>query len=81
MTTPNQILNDLLAGQSTADSIAGRLRVPSLVIESMLHRHQVEGFVSSHDIADGTLTVWSLTIAGRQQTTPDRRRRKQPATR
>lgn len=63
MTTPNQILVDLLSGQSTADSIAGRVRVPTLVIESMLKRHAKDGLVTPGIINDA-LTVYRLTSAG-----------------
>lgn len=63
MTTPNQILVDLLAGQSTADSIAGRLHVPTLVIEAMLKRHAKEGLCIPGTI-NGTLTVYRLTTTG-----------------
>jgi hypothetical protein len=64
MTTPNAILVDLLSGQSTADSIAGRLRIPCLVIEAMLKRHQTDGLIATKPIAGGTLTVWHLTDKG-----------------
>jgi predicted ArsR family transcriptional regulator len=73
MTTPNTILVDLLSGQSTADSIAGRLRIPCLVIESMLKRHQTDGLVATKPIAGGTLTVWHLTHQGKQTATPLKR--------
>ena len=63
MTTPDQILVDLLAGQSTTDSIAQRLRVPSLAIGAMLEHHRKNDLVSSGTIA-GTLTVWTLTTDG-----------------
>ena len=66
MTTPNAILRDLTAGQSTADSIAGRLRIPSLVIEAMLKRHQADGLCGTREVSDGTLTVWHLTELGLQ---------------
>ena len=80
MTTPNQILVDLLASQSSADSIAGRLRVPVLVIESMLHRHEKDGQVASGKIAD-TITVWHLTPEGRiaaRLLQPEPRKRTKP---
>lgn len=66
MNTPDSILVDLSIGQSTADSIAGRLRVPTLVIEAMLKRHQADGLVATKPIADGTLTAWHLTYEGKQ---------------
>ena len=64
MTTPNAILADLCAGQSTDDSIAGRLRIPCLVIEAMLKRHQADCLCGTREISDGTLTVWHLTDKG-----------------
>lgn len=67
MKTPDTILLDLRAGQATADSIAGRLRVPCLVIEAMLKRHAKSGLVLSGTVAD-TLTVWRLTPDGVQAT-------------
>jgi hypothetical protein len=63
MTTPNQILVDLLSGQSTADSIAGRLRVPTLVIESMLKRHAKDGLTVS-GVINQPLLVHRLTTVG-----------------
>lgn len=63
MTTPNQILVDLLSGQATADSIAGRLRVPCLVIEAMLKRHALAGLTLHGSIGDAVI-VWRLTQAG-----------------
>jgi len=63
MTTPNQILIDLLAGQSTADSIAERLRIPTLVAEAMLRRHETDDLVFTGSI-NGCLKVYRLTAAG-----------------
>jgi hypothetical protein len=65
MTTPNQILVDLLSGQATADSIAGRLKIPTLVIEAMLKRHLKEGLAIAGMI-NGTLTVYRLTTTGHE---------------
>jgi hypothetical protein len=85
MTTPDQILVDLLSGQSTADSIAGRLHVPTLVVEAMLHRHTKDGLTSSGTIGNA-LTVWKLTRDGHAaaaELKPSRRPRTtapQPAT-
>jgi predicted ArsR family transcriptional regulator len=63
VTTPNQILVDLLSGQATADSIAGRLKIPTRVIEAMLKRHAKDGLVVAGMI-NGTLTVYRLTTKG-----------------
>lgn len=65
MTTPNQILVDLIPGQATADSIAERLRVPALTIQAMCQRHAKDGLLTPRSIA-GTLTAWSLTDDGRE---------------
>ena len=66
MTTPNQILVDLIAGQATADALAERLRVPMLTIRAMCQQHSRDGLLDSKPIASGTLTAWSLTDEGRQ---------------
>lgn len=66
MTTPNQILVDLIAGQSTADAISQRLGVPMLVIRAMCDRHRKDGLLHPNSIAGGTLTAWSLTEEGRE---------------
>lgn len=67
MTTPKAILRDLAAGQSTADSIAGRLRVPTLVIEAMLKRHHKDGLVTTTNL--NGLTVYRLTTAAHKTKT------------
>jgi hypothetical protein len=79
MTTPEAILQDLMSGQSTADSIAGRLRVPTLTIEAMLQRHELAGLVESGEI-HRTLTVWYLTAEGRQGRQPVKPFPKAPAS-
>jgi len=66
MTTPNQILVDLLPGQATADAIAEHLRAPMLTIKAMCERHQKDGLLQPVSIADSTLTAWHLTEEGRQ---------------
>jgi predicted transcriptional regulator len=62
MTTPCKILVELLDTPSTTDAIAERVRVPMLVAEAMLQRHEKEGYVSRRV---ETLTVWSLTVSGK----------------
>jgi len=66
MTTPNQILLDLLIGDSTADSLGDRLRVPALTITAMCKRHEVDGLVRTVSIAGGALISWRITDAGRE---------------
>lgn len=65
MTTPDAILRDLLIGDSSADSLGLRLRVPSLAIAAMCGRHEIDGLVRRLIIAD-TVTTWRLTDAGRE---------------
>jgi hypothetical protein len=64
MTTPNQILVDLIPGQATADALAERLRVPMLTIRAICQIHAKDGLLEPRTIA-GTLTAWSLTDEGR----------------
>lgn len=72
MTTPNQILVDLISGQATADAIAERLRVPMLTIRAICQIHAKDGLLESHTIATGVATpggnlvAWSLTDEGRE---------------
>ena len=66
MTTPDQILLDLSSGQSTAESIAERLRVPMLTIDAMIRRHATSGLVERTE-SHGGLCIWKLTPEGRTQ--------------
>ena len=72
MNTPNQILVDLIPGQSTADSISERLRVPMLTIQAMCQRHAKDGLLMANTIATGVstpggkLVAWALTDEGRE---------------
>ena len=64
MPIPEDILRDLASGQSTADSIAGRLRIETDHCEGILRRLLAEGFVANHPIQiDGkdALLVYRLT--------------------
>jgi hypothetical protein len=65
MTTPNQILVDLISGQATADAIAEHLHAPMLTIKAMCERHCKDGLLETIRIADGTLTAYHLTEEGR----------------
>jgi predicted ArsR family transcriptional regulator len=62
MTTPNKILVELLDCTATADAIAERVRIPMLVVKSMLERHAKDGLVASRETA---LITWSITPDGR----------------
>ena len=62
MTTPNKILVELLDCTATADAIAERVRIPMLVVKSMLERHEKDGLVASRETE---LLTWSLTPSGK----------------
>jgi len=64
MTTPDKILIDLLISQSSCDALAERMHCPMLAVRAMCERHERDGLLSQSKIAD-TITVWSLTDAGR----------------
>lgn len=66
MTTPNQILLDLLVTDSTADSLREKLRVPVLTLEAMCKDLAKDGLVRSVTIAGGALISWRITDAGRE---------------
>ena len=60
------IQRDLLAGQSTADSIAGRIGLPSAAVLTILRRLERENLVSPKPLS--CLTVWRLTLEGKNAT-------------
>jgi hypothetical protein len=64
MTLEDQILIDLLAGQSTASSIAGRVRTDAPAAAVILNRMERDGLVF-HGLIMGHLEVWKLTTEGR----------------
>ena len=68
MTTPDQILIDLLITDATPDALAERIRIPMLALKAMCQRHEADGLVTSHPIANGTLTAYRITPAGREIT-------------
>lgn len=65
MTTPNNILADLLISQSTCDALAERLRVPMLAVRAMCVRHETDGLLARSKLAD-SIIVWRLTDNGRE---------------
>lgn len=73
MTIKRQILADLLVSQSTADSIAGRLRTHRDAITIILNRLASEDQVTSRELIIGStptgLLVWHLTPSARQSLT------------
>lgn len=64
MTTPNQILADLLISDATADAIGEHLHIPMLVAKALCERHEIDGLVIPRKIAKGNLIAWQLTAAG-----------------
>jgi hypothetical protein len=68
MTTPERILLDLLISDATPDSLAERIRLPMLALKAMCQRHEADGLVTSHPIANSTLTAYRITSAGREIT-------------
>ena len=64
MTIEHEILKDLLAGPSTASSLADRVKLPPDAITVILQRQQKSGQVASRPLA--CLTVWTLTDKTRQ---------------
>lgn len=64
MTTPDQILSDLLTSDSTTDALAERMRIPMLAVRAMCERHQIDSLVSHTHLAQD-VDVWSLTTNGR----------------
>jgi hypothetical protein len=64
MSVEKHILRDLLAGPSTASSIAGRVDLHPAAVTSILARQQKSGEVASRPLA--CLTVWTLTEKTRQ---------------
>jgi DNA-binding IscR family transcriptional regulator len=59
MSLEKHILADLSAGQSTADSIAGRLEKPEEMITTILKRMVKDGILTTTTILD-RLTVYKL---------------------
>lgn len=64
MTAQTTILRDLLAGQSTADSICGRTGLHPGVAEATLFRLHRQGLLLCLEISG--LRVWRLTEKTRQ---------------
>ena len=64
MTIEHEILKDLLAGPSTASSLAGRVKLHPDAVTVILQRQQKIGEVTNHPLA--CLTVWTLTDKTRQ---------------
>lgn len=68
MKTTTSILRDLLAGQSTPDSVAGRLKQPTKVIEAFISDLEFEGLVERLEIAN-SIHAFRLTERGQQLAT------------
>lgn len=63
VTNAQAVRRDLLAGRSTADSIAGRLSLPTDVVTAILKDDEIAGMVDASPLK--CLTIWDLTIEGR----------------
>jgi predicted ArsR family transcriptional regulator len=68
MTNHAKILRDLSISQSTADSIAGRLDLPTEAVQIILQQLIIQQKVTSHQLTK-PLTVYRLT-AGIPTLTP-----------
>lgn len=67
MTIENRILRDLIAGQSTADSTAGRLGIATEAAEIIMERLVTEQKLQALDALG--LRIFRLTDASRQTIT------------
>ena len=77
MTIEQQILRDLMPGQSTADSTAGRLRIATEAAEVIMKRLAKDGDLQVLTIAE-KLTVYRLTPEIRQEIADADRFHQQP---
>ncbi|MDP3851989.1 MAG: hypothetical protein U1E02_26625 [Hydrogenophaga sp.] len=67
MPIERHILRDLLSGQSTADSIAGRLNLNTEAAETILKRLARQGLINHRPLPP--LTVWFLNPDTRRELT------------
>lgn len=65
MTTPDQILRNLLTSDSTTDALAERMRIPMLAVRAMCDRHEIDSLVTHVHLAQD-VDAWSLTPNGRE---------------
>lgn len=68
MTTSHAILRDLVSGQTTADSAAGRLKIETIQAQKILAQHVLSGNATSEQYS--ILTVYKITDKGRESITP-----------
>ena len=68
MTLSRAILRDLLAGQTTASSAAGRLKIDHLEAEKLLNEHVRDLIASKHNYSG--LVIYRITDKGREEITP-----------
>ncbi len=70
MTLSHAILRDLVSGQTTADSAAGRLKIETRHAETLLDRHVTDGHVNIQK--NYGLTIYQITDKGREKINPSR---------
>lgn len=68
MTISRAILRDLVSGQTTASSAAGRLRIETSHAQTLLNRHVTDN-LATREIFNG-LEVYKITDKGREEITP-----------
>jgi len=68
MTISHAILRDLVSGQTTADSAAGRLKIETYQAERLLAQHVLSGHATTEKYS--VLTVYRITDKGRKIFTP-----------
>lgn len=67
MTLSHAILRDLVSGQTTADSAAGRLKIETSKAETLLIAHAIDGHVIELKIQG--LSIYQITDSGRDKLT------------
>lgn len=65
MTSPNQILINLLGSPASTGALADTMRLPALVVQAMAKRHAKDSLVIHSSPGPG-VDIWSLTDAGRK---------------
>lgn len=68
MTLSHAILRDLIHGQTTASSAAGRLKIETSHAQTLLNRHVTDGNATTNNYSG--LTTFQITDKGREIFTP-----------
>lgn len=71
MTSPNQILANLMVQPHSTNALADSMRLPALVIEAMAKRHAKDGLVTVHSPVKD-VDIWSLTDTDTGRETADK---------